>query len=596
MSISSSQELNSIYSNTLSRLLLKKPKIVNEFGCTFYAYYDERVRDKKVISLSFWKGSPGYLFSLQTSILEWVRLREAYYRDWYIRIYIDINVFKPFHAEILEDAKENLQEYYQDLIRESIIGQLYCILSTLEKSVDQVCFGMSGPKPITDKIYNPHFALGELFNVIPGTQFSSPSDINKRLLNQIDFYDLFVDYVSTKTVDKTKSMGQHIDDFVDYIMEHDRVVTYIENKIMERLNDAESPQWFEQALVSASKHSNIELWFYNCQWGKCAISTNNCSTLHLNTFGSLVRFHPFVDKSVNIVVVRNIEYLTSKYDKSIIDKWIKSSRAFCIYAFPGYICKTHVESYRKTCAGLDEEVMILANINYNKWHLPRNYDATCFSHISIINTLKGINIDRFAIKQKDKRFPSENARNFSYGVDELILTLCIKTYIRHQYETEGDTSSFYLVHLIKDDNIVITDEYEKYLDHLEERTIEKKLPLDTDDQYNKTAEEYRIKFARNDPKMVIYRNEIDNLNARYFLDNTLIVKFAFPGKGVRFKTLHEKTWKKAQKYLFRKELGKSDVEMKHIYPISERSTYQHKYLKYKLKYLLLKQSTYNHHN
>lgn len=573
------------YTQKLTRLLNKPPKKVHDYGCTFYTYYDEGVNDKKVISLSFWKGSPGYLFSLQTSILEWVRLREKYYTDWYIRFYIDVNVFQPFSEETMAKTRKDLYNSYLY----SFLSPLYCAL------YDNTNLLLSKTCTQSDWKNRQYDDVQAFFKVAPKTPLpaeyvSKLEPVNDELLTVLGFDRLLREFI-IKHDPTNKSTNDLINDFITFVGEDDTTQAKIKERVEKLIRNVDTPGWFEEALAITMKHKKIELWFYDCQWGKCIVSTSECSTSHLNTFGSLVRFHPFVDKNVKVVVVRNVEYLSSKFDKYVIDKWLESRKPFCIYAFSNYICRDHLEVYRKTCLGLDNHTMILATINYNKEFAPPKseyYDPSCLSHHNIMRLLKGIDIQEYATFSPgiSFAFPSDNAKKFAYGIDEVILTLCIKPYISE------NPDSFYLVHMIIGSTKWIkafpnVSDYEKFYTFLKDRRGR----FDNDEVYEEMAAKYRQMFANNEPKTEIYESTPGVGNARYFLDNTLMVKYAFPGQQIRFKSLYETVYKRATKYLLTEEPGAKREQTKKTeqsLPVA-KGGYEHKYKKYKYKYLMLKQ-------
>jgi hypothetical protein len=80
---------------------------VSDFGCEFNVY--RRRSSKKVISISMWKGSPGYIFNLSTSILWWGRNAEILFPGWNIRFYVDYSVYqKKFKDDV--DWDEIIQQ------------------------------------------------------------------------------------------------------------------------------------------------------------------------------------------------------------------------------------------------------------------------------------------------------------------------------------------------------------------------------------------------------------------------------------------------------------------------------------------------------
>ena len=84
---------------------------VKDIGCEFNVY--RKRSSKNVISISMWKGSPGYVYNLSTSILWWGRNAEILFPGWNVRFYVDFSVYqKKFENdvdwdEIIEQVKKH---------------------------------------------------------------------------------------------------------------------------------------------------------------------------------------------------------------------------------------------------------------------------------------------------------------------------------------------------------------------------------------------------------------------------------------------------------------------------------------------------------
>ena len=78
--------------SSLSRSLGKPPDAaIVSIGCTF-SVYRKRQRDQ-VVTVSFWKSKPGYIFNLSQSILLWPTMIQQFFGDkWNIRFYLDDSI------------------------------------------------------------------------------------------------------------------------------------------------------------------------------------------------------------------------------------------------------------------------------------------------------------------------------------------------------------------------------------------------------------------------------------------------------------------------------------------------------------------------
>jgi hypothetical protein len=166
----------------------------------------------------------------------------------------------------------------------------------------------------------------------------------------------------------------------------------------ERIRDIDWHDMIDQLL----KHDNIELWIYSCEWGK------KQQSFHIGTFGSIVRFHPMQDENVDIVLVKNLELLTSSKDVRLIYDWVNSGKTYYMIFLPdgSYICDyKNIELCRKM--GMENEYMLMATFGIRK-PIPYN---------NIFNNIH------------DLIFNNSVLQNYTYGVDEVILTLLFKNHI-----------------------------------------------------------------------------------------------------------------------------------------------------------------------
>jgi len=170
---------------------------------------------------------------------------------------------------------------------------------------------------------------------------------------------------------------------------------YIDYSIF-RKKFREDVDWRE-IIDSVKRHDNIEIWFYECSWGKDPDKQG-----HINTFGSLVRFHAFLDKEVEVALCKNIELLSTPKDSRLIHDWVNSGKKFYVIYNPAYECNY---GDLKMCAelGYTDKPMILATFGVSGG-LPKEL----FNELNILMTL------------------SPKLNKYPYGVDEILLTSFIK--------------------------------------------------------------------------------------------------------------------------------------------------------------------------
>lgn len=103
------------YDNTFRIPVLKgKPEYIADFGCQFAVY--RTTTSKKVISVSLWKQSAGYVPALSYGLLWWSSNIKKLFPGYNIRIFLDSSVYKPFRGYTSKDLKdlaeiEKINEY-----------------------------------------------------------------------------------------------------------------------------------------------------------------------------------------------------------------------------------------------------------------------------------------------------------------------------------------------------------------------------------------------------------------------------------------------------------------------------------------------------
>ena len=144
---------------------------------------------------------------------------------------------------------------------------------------------------------------------------------------------------------------------------------YIDNSIYQKLQDGQLEtvdyydlnnsqtdtditQW-EELIEQLKKHSNVEIWSYTCPFARQTHTKN-----HKGTFGSMVRFHPFFDETVQTCIIRNIETLTSEWDVLNIKSFMNSGKEYFSTTFPGYGC--HYKGLCERYGFFKDELTLLA--------------------------------------------------------------------------------------------------------------------------------------------------------------------------------------------------------------------------------------------
>jgi len=173
---------------------------------------------------------------------------------------------------------------------------------------------------------------------------------------------------------------------------------YVDYSIFRKKYGIEDVDW-DEILLQARKHPNIELWFYSCSWG--LDPENLLQTSHIGTFGSLVRFHALTDPNIKIAVFKNVELLSSVKDARIIHDWVASHKKYHVIYTPSYFCNYN---NRLLCreTGMRKTNMFL---------------ATCGVRGGIPDFFTQINY--FLPK-------STQLSKYVYGVDEVLLTKIVK--------------------------------------------------------------------------------------------------------------------------------------------------------------------------
>ena len=212
---------------------------------------------------------------------------------------------------------------------------------------------------------------------------------------------------------------------------------------------------------------NFEIWLYNCSWGM----DTNC--LQKNTFGSLIRYQPIFDKKVKICIIRNLELLTSTLDRKYYEDWIISNTTIFNYSF-AYKCTI----YKNVCGKqLEDKRMLLASININKqtnWFITNKIDEKMWNCIKYLFHKKIIGVDQSLINNSMKLLSNNNSMpsdfyNFHFGVDEVILSICLGTQIEEfmkNITSQKKLPSFYTLIdkceisliLLYNDNIINNDD------------------------------------------------------------------------------------------------------------------------------------------
>ena len=285
--------------------------------------------------------------------------------------------------------------------------------------------------------------LGYLESYVTGKQFrGSLERIKTNFNNKIQMIKFFlqympyVDYIRNQTnffeffklLPDNKHMENEINNIKNFVFKNitnlDNYKNYLQKKI--KTIDVNWIDIFKQLLTD--KH--IEIWLYSCYWGRIE---NEC--LHKKTFGSLVRYQPIFDNSVDICIIRNMELLTSDVDRNYYDEWLEYDMTIFNYTFD-YTCAMYdtainYATNKKThmCIGeLNTSKMMLSSFNINKttnWFITSKISEKMLQCINDIFKKTKVNINKYATDLSEKM--SEEFYNFSYGVDEIILTICLQS-------------------------------------------------------------------------------------------------------------------------------------------------------------------------
>lgn len=173
---------------------------------------------------------------------------------------------------------------------------------------------------------------------------------------------------------------------------------YIDNSVFSPMkNDVDWNMIIEQI----KKHRNVEIWLYDCEWGH-----SKKSPYHDGTFGSILRFHPFQDPTVDIAISRNVEMLSSIKDARIVHDWVNSNRQYHIMydMNKGYPC---FYNNKELCQklGLSGTNMIVAWFGMKK---PNPYH-------DMFHIMRELILDNY-----------QELRKYPYGTDEILLTKLFK--------------------------------------------------------------------------------------------------------------------------------------------------------------------------
>lgn len=333
---------------------------------------------------------------------------------------------------------------------------------------------------------------------------------------------------------------------------------------------------FEQLL----KHNNVEIWLYNCQW---EYIDKECS--YNNTFGSIMRYQPIFDKDVKICIIRNIELLTSEKDRAYYNDWLKSGITVFDYML-NYTCN---EIYKKVCnSSLKDKktIMMASQFNINKtttWFINNKFDD------EVWNCIQNIFYKRFGNLKPLNKYNEQNFNlpqpfyNFEYGVDEVILTLCIKDKIANKLiinDNDIENCEMFIINIRHNEPININD----FINDTGLRTANDKQEY-TDDIKLKLIKMFSSYFLLNkiiNKKIFANFDPISRENINIFLsyaNNSII--YVFPAVEIKHKGHVDITdiINASSYYLLRI----NNEEYK-----NSKGGFYHKYLKYKLKYIAAK--------
>lgn len=251
---------------------------------------------------------------------------------------------------------------------------------------------------------------------------------------------------------------------------------YYDKSIYSSLQGIDLTEWRE-LIDRLKKYNHIELWGYNCIWGKEAFHKP-----HRGTFGSLVRFHAFDDPEIEVAVCHNLEYLTSPKDKERTLAWLDSGKKYHWYCFWNESGQYGVMIRDK----IPDKLGLAATFAIHK---ERGTSEKIF--FDSINLVKKLGLEKFP-----------------YGVDEVVLTSLVKPKMTRENTFISDMMyNINQLNVLFPKNISTSivlefmeeKEYQKYIESVEDIQDE----IDFSNIYGFLSEEPTlgaefIKFVKND--------------------------------------------------------------------------------------------------
>lgn len=369
--------------NTLSKIT--ECEHIESFGCAFDVFRKSK-RDK-IISLSIWKSNLGYVFNLSTSLSEWKKIYINYYKDfgWNVRLYIDKSIFTPINYR-----------------KEDVIIYIRNHFETFTIDILKMCYS---DKCFNENIIKYKSTIESKFKM--ESKYSGMIREFKKLL-QNDSIALFI----MKSFNEQINNGPQIDTNIMYrtiiqqIMETNEYKKMEKDLIAKKNVSGDTQYWSELIANLLTGTDGFEIWLYDCDYGR---KNNNEPCVHRGIFGLFPRFQPFEDKNVNIVVSRNLELLSSKTERDLLEKWIKDGTAFCIFTTSKYVCGNN---YKTVCLNDNGQLFFSAMCyNKNKYEYGNEITSTNIKKISQVNN------NLYANVQKYKNIIGNYSKNLDSFID-----------------------------------------------------------------------------------------------------------------------------------------------------------------------------------
>lgn len=158
---------------------------------------------------------------------------------------------------------------------------------------------------------------------------------------------------------------------------------------------------------------NIELWFFrDCTWG-----SDKPNDRH--SYGTILRFHPIEDTTVDISICRNIEWLGSPEDNRVLNNWINDQDSDFLYI-------TESNNYKFRHQHPKQDRIICRYDTSDGQTICDKFDFDPDQHM-VIAAMFGVKGTWKNFFENSETFlKNKKINGFVYGTDELLLLSAIK--------------------------------------------------------------------------------------------------------------------------------------------------------------------------